>query len=88
MGPLYKPVSMRPQEGDHRQLRGAHHGGHLHRGPRARGDAEWGLAVCDLPDGSRAYAKILEPDLLVHAEERELVGATATLVPATTTPTS
>jgi acetyl-CoA C-acetyltransferase len=45
------------------------------------GDAEWGLAVCDLPDGSRAYAKILEPELLAHAEQEELVGATATLVP-------
>jgi acetyl-CoA C-acetyltransferase len=45
------------------------------------GEAEWGLAVCDLPDGTRAYAKILEPDLLAHAEEQELVGSTATLVP-------
>jgi acetyl-CoA C-acetyltransferase len=45
------------------------------------GEAEWGLVVCDVPDGSRAYAKILESDLLAQAEEQELVGATATLVP-------
>jgi acetyl-CoA C-acetyltransferase len=45
------------------------------------GDAEWGLAVCDLADGSRAYAKILDADLLAQAEAEELVGATVTLVP-------
>jgi acetyl-CoA C-acetyltransferase len=45
------------------------------------GEAEWGLAICDVPDGARAYAKILEPDLLAQAEEQELVGTIATLVP-------
>jgi acetyl-CoA C-acetyltransferase len=45
------------------------------------GDAEWGLAVCDLDDGSRAYAKILDADLLLRAEEDELVGVGVTLVP-------
>ena len=37
--------------------------------------------MCDLPDGSRAYAKMLDADLLAHAEATELVGATVTLVP-------
>jgi acetyl-CoA C-acetyltransferase len=45
------------------------------------GGAEWGLAVCDLPDGTRAYAKMLDADLLAQAEVEELVGATVTLVP-------
>jgi acetyl-CoA C-acetyltransferase len=45
------------------------------------GDAEWGLAVCDLDDGTRAYAKLLDPDHLAQAEEEELVGATVSLVP-------
>jgi acetyl-CoA C-acetyltransferase len=43
------------------------------------GEAEWGLLVCDLPDGTRAYAKVLDPALLTHAEEEELIGATVTL---------
>jgi acetyl-CoA C-acetyltransferase len=43
------------------------------------GGAEWGLAVCDLPDRTRCYAKILDADLLAHAEEEELVGATVSL---------
>ncbi len=45
------------------------------------GDAEWGLAVCDLNDGSRAYAKILDPALLANAEADELVGVDVSLVP-------
>ena len=45
------------------------------------GGAEWGLAVCDLDDGSRAYAKVLDPDLLAQAEAAELVGAGVSLVP-------
>jgi acetyl-CoA C-acetyltransferase len=45
------------------------------------GDAEWGLAVCDVPDSSRAYAKILDADLLAQAEAEELVGASVALVP-------
>jgi len=45
------------------------------------GQAEWGLAVCDLDDGSRAYAKMLDPDLLAQAEATELVGRTVSLVP-------
>jgi acetyl-CoA C-acetyltransferase len=44
------------------------------------GNAEWGLMICDLPDGTRAYAKVLDADLLARAEEEELVGATVSLV--------
>jgi acetyl-CoA C-acetyltransferase len=39
------------------------------------GGPEWGLAVCDLPDGGRCYARISDPELMVRAEETELVGA-------------
>jgi acetyl-CoA C-acetyltransferase len=45
------------------------------------GAADWGLAVCDLPDGSRCYARMQDPDLLAEAERRELVGARLELVP-------
>jgi acetyl-CoA C-acetyltransferase len=38
------------------------------------GAPEWGLLVCDLPDGSRAYAKLLDADELAAAEQIELVG--------------
>ncbi len=43
------------------------------------GGPEWGVAVCDLPDGTRTYAKMAETDLLVSAEAEELVGRTLTL---------
>jgi acetyl-CoA C-acetyltransferase len=45
------------------------------------GDAEWGLAVCDLDAGTRCYAKLLDPDHLARAEQEELVGKTVSLVP-------
>src|SRR5437762_941539 len=45
------------------------------------GGAEWGLAVCDLDDGTRCYAKMLDPDHLAQAEADELVGTTVSLVP-------
>jgi acetyl-CoA C-acetyltransferase len=45
------------------------------------GDAEWGLAVCDLDDGTRAYAKMLDAEFLAQAEAEELVGAAVALVP-------
>ena len=45
------------------------------------GEAQWGLAVCDVPDGGRAYAKILDAGLLADAERRELVGSRVELVP-------
>jgi acetyl-CoA C-acetyltransferase len=38
------------------------------------GGPSWGVAVCDLPDGTRAYARMEGPDLLAHAEATELVG--------------
>jgi acetyl-CoA C-acetyltransferase len=46
------------------------------------GEAEWGLAVCDLPGeaGERAYARIDDAELLAEAEATELVGASADLV--------
>jgi acetyl-CoA C-acetyltransferase len=43
------------------------------------GAAEWGIAVCDLPDGRRAYARIVEPSLLAAFERAEWVGAGVTL---------
>jgi acetyl-CoA C-acetyltransferase len=45
------------------------------------GAPEWGLAVCDLPDGSRAYARIEDAGLLAHVEATEWVGAEVALVP-------
>ena len=39
------------------------------------GAAQWGLVVADLPDGTRAYGRVEDPDLLVEAEEIEWVGA-------------
>jgi len=47
------------------------------------GSAEWGVAVCDVPDGGRTYAKLLDAGLLASAEEEELVGRTLTLTPTT-----
>jgi acetyl-CoA C-acetyltransferase len=40
------------------------------------GSPEWGLAVCDLPDGTRSYGRVEDPDLLVDWESTEWVGAT------------
>ncbi len=45
------------------------------------GGPEWGVAVCDLADGGRTYAKLLDAELLASAEEEELVGRTLTLAP-------
>jgi acetyl-CoA C-acetyltransferase len=46
------------------------------------GEAEWGVAVCDLPGGSgeRAYARIDDPALMAEAEATELVGESVDLV--------
>jgi acetyl-CoA C-acetyltransferase len=44
------------------------------------GGAEWGLAVCDLPDRTRCYAKVLDADLLATMEAQEWVGTEVTLV--------
>ncbi len=43
------------------------------------GGPEWGVAVCDLPDGSRVYAKMADAELLASAETEELVGRPLTL---------
>ena len=46
------------------------------------GAPEWGVAVCDLPGGEgRAYAKLLDADLLAEAEQEELIGRVLTLSP-------
>lgn len=45
------------------------------------GEPEWGLAIVDLPEGDRAYARITDPDLLAEVEETEWVGAHVELVP-------
>jgi acetyl-CoA C-acetyltransferase len=47
---------------------------HDHEGPSS------GVVVLDLPDAdSRAYAKVTDPELLLDAEERELVGRQVTV---------
>jgi acetyl-CoA C-acetyltransferase len=38
------------------------------------GEPEWGLLVCDLPDGERTYAKVVDGEALAQSEQRELVG--------------
>jgi acetyl-CoA C-acetyltransferase len=43
------------------------------------GEPEWGVAVCNTPDGARCYARLADADLLASAEEQELVGRTLTL---------
>ena len=45
------------------------------------GEAEWGLAVCDLPEGDRCYARFDDADLMAEAEATELVGASVSIVP-------
>ncbi|MCU1430872.1 MAG: Acetyl-CoA synthetase, partial [Actinomycetia bacterium] len=47
------------------------------------GRPEWGLLVCDLPDGTRMYAKLLDPDTLAEAERTELIGASVRCVSTT-----
>jgi len=44
------------------------------------GEPEWGLAICDLADGRRAYARVDDTALLEDLEAREWVGATVELV--------
>jgi acetyl-CoA C-acetyltransferase len=38
------------------------------------GAPEWGALVCDLPEGSRCYARLEDPDTLAWAESEELIG--------------
>jgi acetyl-CoA C-acetyltransferase len=45
------------------------------------GEPEWGLVICDLPAGDRAYGKVLDAELLASAESEELVGRKLTLTP-------
>jgi len=45
------------------------------------GEAEWGLAVCDLPDSSRTYARVEDPAALASLESTEWVGHPVTLTP-------
>ena len=44
------------------------------------GGPEWALAVCDLPEGDRCYAKVLDPGLLAAMETEEWVGRSVTLL--------
>ena len=44
------------------------------------GAPEWGLAVCDLADGSRCYARVDDRDLLASIETTEWVGEGVDLV--------
>lgn len=44
------------------------------------GTATHGAAICDLPSGARAYARILDADLLAQAEHTELVGQPVEIV--------
>jgi len=41
----------------------------------------WALAVCDLPDGARCYARSRDPGLLAALEQEEWVGRRVTLRP-------
>lgn len=43
------------------------------------GAPEWGLAICDLPEGDRAYAKVLDRSVLDDMETTEWVGRPVTL---------
>ena len=43
------------------------------------GSPEWGLIIGEIDGGKRIYAKVLDADLMVDAESRELVGATVSV---------
>jgi acetyl-CoA C-acetyltransferase len=45
------------------------------------GGPEWGVVVCDLPEGDRAYGKVLDAAMLASIERDELVGRKVTLIP-------
>jgi len=44
------------------------------------GSPEWAALVCDLPDGTRCYARLEGSEALTSAERDDLVGRTVTLV--------
>ncbi len=48
------------------------------------GEPEWGLAICDLSDGTRCYARVEDADLLRHMEASEWVGAEVSLASQST----
>jgi acetyl-CoA C-acetyltransferase len=66
-GPAIRPVS--PGSGQVAGTVAAYTVAHARDGAPASA-----LLIVDLPDGSRTYARALEPDLLADAESRELVG--------------
>jgi acetyl-CoA C-acetyltransferase len=43
------------------------------------GAPEWGVVVCDLPDGTRCYGRLEDTEALALAEREELVGRTVLL---------
>ncbi len=43
------------------------------------GGPESALLICDLPGGSRCYAKLDGPEAWAEAEDQELIGRTVTL---------
>ena len=45
------------------------------------GEPEWGVVICDVPEGDRAYGKVLDADMLESIERDELVGRKVTLTP-------
>jgi acetyl-CoA C-acetyltransferase len=47
------------------------------------GEPQWGVLVCDVGDGARAYARADDTAFLYAAEQSELVGATVQLTPST-----
>jgi acetyl-CoA C-acetyltransferase len=48
------------------------------------GEPEWGLAICDLPDGTRCYSRVEDADLLRHIENSEWVGSEVSLASQST----
>jgi hypothetical protein len=48
------------------------------------GEPEWGLAICDLPDGTRCYGRVHDADLLRHIEDSEWVGCEVALASQST----
>jgi acetyl-CoA C-acetyltransferase len=48
------------------------------------GGPEWALLVCDLPGGSRTYARTEDVDACAEAEHAELIGSQVRLVPRIT----
>jgi acetyl-CoA C-acetyltransferase len=45
------------------------------------GEPEWGVVVCEVPEGDRAYGKVLDAAMLASIERDELVGRKVTLTP-------